>query len=561
MKRRLYTLLISFVLPIFLVGSATAQSYSFQLKEETVHVFWNSDGTLAVDYLFLFANDPGAHAIDFVDVGMPNGHFDFQSIQADVDGTPVGISRDYQGEGNYGFAVDLGTYAIPPGQTGRVHVFIGRIARMLYPDDNEPDTYASGEFSPTWFGSSYVHGQTHLTVIFHLPPGVKPQEPRYHIPKGGWPCASEPRAAYDGEGRIIYTWDCPQAKGDSQYIFGVSFPRQYVPASAIYKPSAFEIDWNALLGLACLCSLAMLFIGLPIWAVIQEQKRKLKYLPPKIAIEGHGIKRGLTAVEAAILMEQPLDKVLTMILFGVLKKGAATVTRRDPLELQITSPLPEGLHEYERQFLAAFETPDLATRRKKLQDMVVGLVKSVAEKMKGFSRKETIAYYQAIMERAWQQIEAADTPEVKSQMYEQALEWTMLDREYDERTRRVFTGPIYVPVWWDRYDPTFRPATSGGSAHTAAPRPISPPSGSGRAPVSVPGASFAASVVSGVQSMASKVLGNVQSFTSAVTGRTNPPPVSTSRSGSRWSSGGGSCACACACACAGCACACAGGGR
>jgi len=30
--------------------------------------------------------------------------------------------------------------------------------------------------------------------------------------------------------------------------------------------------------------------------------------PPKISIEGHGIKRGLTAVEAAILMEEPLDR-------------------------------------------------------------------------------------------------------------------------------------------------------------------------------------------------------------------------------------------------------------
>ena len=46
----------------------------------------------------------------------------------------------------------------------------------------------------------------------------------------------------------------------------------------------------------------------------------MQYMPPKIAIEGHGIKRGLTAVEAAILMEQPLDKVMTMILFGVVKK-------------------------------------------------------------------------------------------------------------------------------------------------------------------------------------------------------------------------------------------------
>ena len=61
----------------------------------------------------------------------------------------------------------------------------------------------------------------------------------------------------------------------------------------------------------------------------------MQYMPPKIAIEGHGIKRGLTAVEAAILMEQPLDKVMTMILFGVIKKNAAEVVTRDPLEIKM----------------------------------------------------------------------------------------------------------------------------------------------------------------------------------------------------------------------------------
>ena len=64
----------------------------------------------------------------------------------------------------------------------------------------------------------------------------------------------------------------------------------------------------------------------------------MQYLPPKISIEGHGIKRGLTAVEAAIVMEQPMDKVLTMILFGVIKKSAASVKSREPLDVEVTEP-------------------------------------------------------------------------------------------------------------------------------------------------------------------------------------------------------------------------------
>ena len=33
--------------------------------------------------------------------------------------------------------------------------------------------------------------------------------------------------------------------------------------------------------------------------------------------------------------------------------------------------------------------------------MMINLVKSVAQKMKGFSRKETVAYYKDIIKRAW----------------------------------------------------------------------------------------------------------------------------------------------------------------
>ena len=139
--------------------------------------------------------------------------------------------------------------------------------------------------------------------------------------------------------------------------------------------------------------------------------------------------------------------------------------------------------------------------------------------MKGFSRKETVAFYQDIMERAWKQIETAGTPEVKSQMYDESLEWTMLDKNYDERTRRVFTGPVFVPMWWGRYDPGYHPVCD-----RSRPPPVSMPASGGRSSVSLPGSAFAASVVTGVQGFSSKVLGDVNTFTSGVTNNTNPVP-------------------------------------
>ncbi len=553
-KLRLLASFVLIVLMFTMVSSVAAQSYSFNLAQEIVNVYWNSDGTMALDYVFTFVNDPAGHVIDFTDVGMPNGNFDMGSITADVGGQPVNISSDFQGDGPNGFSVDMGSHAIQPGQTGSVHVYVGRITQVLQKDSNEPDTYASGVFAPAYFTTA--HGNTNLTVIFHLPPGVQSQEPRYHATQGGWPCADQPATAYDDQNRITYTWQCSTANGSTQYTFGSSFPKQYIPADAIYVPPAFDISgfisglMSNLSGICCFGFFILMFVGAPILGAVNAKKRKLQYLPPKIQIEGHGIKRGLTAVESGILMEQPLDKIMTMILFGVVKKNAATVVTRDPLKIQLANPLPADLRDYESDFLQAFANADLAARRKGLQEMTVKLVSSLSEKMKGFSRKETIAYYQSIMERAWQQLEAAGTPEVKSQMYDESLEWTMLDKNYDERTRRVFTGPIFVPIWWGRYDPGYRPVSTG-STHSA-----SMPASGGRSSVSLPGSAFAASVVTGVQGFSSRVLGDLKSFTSGVTNRTNPAPVS--KSGGSHSGGGGH---SCACACAGCACACAGGGR
>ena len=138
-----------FVLILFMftmVSSVAAQSYSFNLTKEVVNVFWNSDGTLALDYVFSFANDPSGHVIDFTDVGMPNGNFDMGSITADVGGSPVSISSDFQGDGPYGFSVDMGSHAIQPGQSGSVHVSVGKITQVLYKDTSDPSNYDSADF-------------------------------------------------------------------------------------------------------------------------------------------------------------------------------------------------------------------------------------------------------------------------------------------------------------------------------------------------------------------------------------------------------------------------------
>lgn len=562
MKKKLicFALLLALMLTLnFSVVSA--QTYLFQVDQTIANVYINDDGTMDIEYWITFTNDPSASPIDYVDIGLPNSGYSLSRITAEVEGSPI-TDIDDSPYVTPGIALGLGSKAIQPGATGTLYARIDAIPNTLYISD--VDEYASFNFSPNYFDKQYVNGTTDMTVTLYLPAGLQEDQPRYHTPKR-WPGEEAPQSGYDNQDRIYYSWNSPAANSYTEYLFGASFPATLVPENVIQKPPSAIASFFQSDNFICICFNVIFFgfFGFITYSIIRGQKqRKLKYLPPKIAIEGHGIKRGLTAVEAAVLLEQPLDRIMTMILFSTIKKEAATVISQDPLDIQVADHLPEDLHSYEKDFLAAFKA-DKTIRRKNLQEMMVNLVKEVTNKMKGFSRKETMAYYQDIMKRAWQHVEAAETPDVKMEKFDEYMGWTMLDKDFDDRTRRTFdTGPLFVPIWWGRYDPTFRTATSAPSAgRVFTPSSSSTSTGRTISVPNLPGSNFAASVVNGTQAFAAGAIGNLTAFTSGITNQTNPPPPPSSSSRSSGSSSGGGRSCACACACAGCACACAGGGR
>ena len=556
-----------FLIAMMTVAPAAAQDYSFKISKMVATLSFNSQGIASLDYVYDFTNQSGAHPIDYVDIGLPTTDYDMNSITADVNGkaiTDITVSSYVSG-----ITLGLGANTIQPGNSGTVHVNIPTIRGMLYASSYNSKSYASFNFEPNYFGSQYVVGQTDETVTVHLPPGIQQNEPVYYTPKN-WPGNGTPQSSYDSANQVTYTWSATNANSSATYYFGAQFPASYIPASAISAVPATSTSSGSTSGSAINLGCSNIFVfGFIIFLVISfisglggrraASSTRLNYLPPKISLEGHGIKRGLTAVEAAILMQLPLDKVLTMILFGVVKKGAAKVITKEPLKLEVTTPTPQGLYPYETEFLASFGKPNVADQRLALQTMIVNLVNGVSAKMKGFSQKETNDYYQSIMKQAWSEVEAAGTPEVKSQKFDENLEWTMLDRGFNDHTRTVFTPiPVFMPMWWGNFDPAYH-GTSMGTGAPVTPMSSQPFGVGGRSSggmPSLPGADFAASMVNGTSTFAAGAVGNLTSFTGGITNRTNPAPPPSSGG---FSGGGGHCACACACA--GCACACAGGGR
>ena len=558
-----------FAIVIILLGlSATiayADSYFFQVPKAEVIYYINSDGSAGIEYTYQFVNKSSSQDIEFVDIGMPyNSKFNYNSMSAEINGSPISHIKKSEYVSNAA-EFGLGSNAIRPGESGTFHAFIWDVTNTIYEGTaEESEPYAGSQFQPNYFESGTVDGTTDMTVILILPTGIENDEPRYYPPEG-WPGDEKPESGYDDQGRIYYLWHDASASMASRYIFGASFPARVIPETAIASEPTTSYSSNGLSAifenLFC-CGFGAIFVGIFGWSIYQgtvgQKKRKMKYLPPKISIEGHGIKRGLTAVEAAVLLEEPMDKILTMILFSVVKKNAATVLNKETLKLKIHDPLPEKLRAYEMDFLKAFEGNTDAVRRRKLQDLMIKLVRSTTKKIKGFSYKETVEYYKNIIEKAWKHVEGANTPEVAMKNLDEAMDWTMLDKDYEDRSKRVFTGPVFVPMWWGRYDPTFRtPASAASSVGKGIGKSIASGKSGGQSTSipHLPGSDFAASVVTGIQGFSAGVIGDLTKFTGGITNKTNPIPKSTS---SGRSSGG---SCACACACASCACACAGGGR
>jgi hypothetical protein len=235
-----------------------AQTYSFSLDQEQVNVFWESNGTVSLDYTFIFTNDTFADPLDFVDVGLPTDSYSLADITASIDGHPItDISHSPYVDG---VALGLGNHAIQPGQTGMVRMSISGIGDVLYEADQAD--YASAMFAPTWFGDEYVHGATNLIITFHLPPGVQPDEPRWFEAPKGWP-HSEPVTGYDSNGRITYTWQNANASGSTPYTFGAAFPEKYVPGANIQHASFLQrlgLDEDAICFILCVGGFISFFI-------------------------------------------------------------------------------------------------------------------------------------------------------------------------------------------------------------------------------------------------------------------------------------------------------------
>ncbi|MBN2577366.1 MAG: hypothetical protein JXB10_00050 [Pirellulales bacterium] len=605
-----------FLFLLFLIGGtvpAAAQKYLFRVPALQMYVTVQSDGSALIDYNIHFENLPGAHVIDVVDVGAPTEKYNLRNVKAWIGDRRLANIRPSEYV-HPGFEVHLGVMEIQPGQSGTFRTqFV--MPEMVFQDTTRDD-YASFRITPTWFGEEYVIGTTDIQVAVELPKWYDPKEIKHQG-------LNFTNVAKRNDKTVVY-WQFPRARLTGKHLVAVSFPKRDM--QRVIEQSKWDLlmDWfreskqarwtcgiiavalfgwtffrftggtgfsvffilAAVLVVSFCLSPGWQLLALPLLVVligVNEwflARRRTKYMPPIAQIEGGGIKRGLTAPEAAVLLELPIAKVLMLVIFGMLKKGILRQVQADPL---VVEPDPDfkttvnqedrekhvreiaqkkGVvwHTYEMPFLYLLQqNPSMPVKEIHFAVPVRKLIEGAAARMAGFDLSETQDYYRRIVKRAVAQAAAVGDIPQREATLDRNFEWILMDDDYPT----VFTyGRPYWPVW------TRGGMFGGGGA--PAPSAPSAPSIPGQTTFSDVAASFSGWTENTLGSFASSIAPEALSpgGTSAgfldlsgadrVTGEVFKSLAEASTSGGGRGDGGG---CACACAGCACACACAGGGR
>lgn len=564
-NKRLYhapALLLLAMLLLSLGRPVYAQNYSFAVPELLMQVYVQPDGSAEIIYDITFENF--GDNIDIVDIGTPHSNYNIGTMSASIDGVALTDIRKSEYV-NPGVEVHLAGNAIPSGGKGTLH-FEMTMPEMIFADTTNKEN-ASLQISPTWFDSGLVRGTGTLEIRVTMLEGIQLDEVLYQdVPftdKG------------TENGRVVAVWRYENVTATQAYRVGVSFPQRGL--TNIIEQTTWDlfVAWlgEAMGGISILASVC-LPLALPaffIWVFVRGliKASKPNYLPPIAQVEGGGIKRGLTAPEAAVILEMPLNKVLALVIFGLLEKGLArkaegTGSLTEALTVEIADAYRTDLedadaraqyrrsvaqkqgtviHNYEDAFLDQIQKyPDKPVKQLNVVRPMEKLVKLAADKMKGFDLSDTQDYYRRVIERAMEQAAALGDIQQREQYLDKYGSWVMLDKDY----RNVMTVGSYN--YWPIWARQARPAAMAGSAASAASSAGSAASGRPAPKFGDVASSFVGWTETTMGGMAAAIM---------PTSLQKPAPVTRSSS----SGGGFHSSCACACAGCACACACAGGGR
>ncbi|MFX1491335.1 MAG: hypothetical protein ACFFBU_03690, partial [Promethearchaeota archaeon] len=339
-------LLFAFTVPLFLmsVSQSTEASkhtptlnrtsplnYDFEVLNETVHVYPQMDASVFINYSITFRNY--GTEFDYIDIGFPNEHYNLASVTAywSLEGAPYVELTNIAPSSVIPIGVEIEVPgALQPGygEEGTLIVW-GNQPVMVYLDTAHAG-YVGYEFIPTYFDPGYCRSTEWLGMYLHFPNTFfNGSLAFYHH--------DAPTDYYYGVESLVYVWTYG-SHTPQPFLQGISFPYDESYITTYYTTNGGGgINIGEILEeygeLIIIAVVLIFFFGACCWGVVRTSRGtglrlgKQGYLPPAVKVEALGIRRGLTVVEAAVLNEVPLNRVFTMITFGLLKKGLITIQR------------------------------------------------------------------------------------------------------------------------------------------------------------------------------------------------------------------------------------------
>jgi hypothetical protein len=535
-KAAAFLLIVTLVaLAVFFPSSAEASFY-FHIPKQQDQLTINDNGSVTlVRYFDFFVEASSTDAGTEIWAGLPTSSTRVTSV-VDDDGNKVDFNvRSSGGE----YVVTLKGFSIKPG-TGMGFTVTAEIPNFIFPDTRN-EGYVTMQYFPAWW-SSTVKTQD-IAVI--LPGAVEKSE----IRTGSrlWDGIAQTE-----EGAYVVTWQFSDLKANEKVSINIGFPEKYVTLPVKEDPRPTPIapgipGFSDNRGLDPLIGVfGMIFVAGIVMAVIRANNREA-YSSPEVRMEGVGVNETLSPVEVSILLKQPPEKTLTLLLFNLVKKGVLRVTSTEPLRVSVDNT--KNLEEAERLFVEAVDRFTGEIDPKKLIPCFRYLAVALNEKLKPYCRRDTEEFYRGLIRQMWDEVTAAGTPELKLEAMDRNMLWLLQDEDRMQAAEEEFPRDRTadaLPNWW-LYGFMFN-------------RPF------GYMYYMWPGSIFGQ--YSGIYG---GLIGDRQEDFREVTEEVFRPAVPPTRffgtgGGARSGRGGGggftppSCACACACVSCACACACAGGG-
>jgi len=525
MYRKIFVFII-ILLIISQFQNTCGQTLIYHIVKLHVVDYVEKDGSMHITYNITVKVDSGAIR-RYLSVGIFGPDFDVIEAREIETGALISYEKRVSENEYY-------VYLTPskPIYSGESRTFLLKIIlrRHIYEDKENPGNAGFIlKFYPWKLSSGEYTVTKEFKIKIILPEGVNKGEVKNY-------------PNYDNifieNNRIVLYWERYDLK--DVFEIGVSFPKKYV--ENIVQPEQPDI-WdqiiNFIVGLGEFGCCTIFFIIFIIISIVSSQLRgKSSYVSPRFAIEGLGPRKGLTAVEAAYLLELPYEKVLTMILFSTLKKGVVRIKSTAPLLLEKVESKVR-LRYYERKFLKCIKE-DGSLDKNCLANTLMLIDRTLSRKLRGYSYIETKKYYENIVKRAWDQVKRAGTPDLAFKKFDENVDWLMLDPKFREKSEEIYPTIIYMPPqYWYWNLPTTR--------------------GHGGEPVNI--VDVADNIATTLEQTSAAIANTIVDVADKITRTITGSKGGESKPVFRTSSCACACvSCACACACVSCACACASGG-